>query len=378
MIKEGVSMETVRDRLVQRGVEKERWRVCSAGFALVGRRNEGGEAIKKRAIYISKKKILEIARINTNAGKRTRKREARKIAEQILNPIRDMDGGGGTAEEAWQIEWMKSIEGAKDALDKIRSGRQATEKEWEDMRTIMSAELTKPTAVGRSGRMKLVAALGEVQVAACNMREGWEEGTRWQRYRAKEVQTGREKLKLILRMWWATTSEQQCKNEWKECTCANEKTCVCRWVTVHDILWEWRWMRAWAWTTGRKKGTKKETWINGKGEGRSFCKNKGVWKAIGWEWQDGKIIESDVPDRDWRQPWRQQRQDEWKIRKEAEKVVPVPKNTSTRTNKGGIVEGRMKWQGHEFSAFCKEVGVKIWEGVWRRVGERVLPARGDG
>jgi hypothetical protein len=364
---------------VYRGLEQGTWRVCTVGFALVGKKGEGGEAIKKRALYIKNKGAIAMARISMSAGKRARKRQAKKAAEEILNPIRDMGGGAGTADAAWQIEWMKTVEGAKDALDKIRSGRKANELEWEDMRTIMSTELTEPSEVGRKGRMQLISALGEVQMAACKMRAGWTEGTKWHRYRAKEIQAGHESLKQILRMWLATVREQKCQGEWKECTCTNEKVCVCSWVTAHDIPWEWRWMRAWAWTTGRKKTNEKGTWIRGSGEGRRFCKKEGEWRAISWEWSRGKVIEGTVPDRDWRTPWRQMRQDAWNTRKEDIGTSTIHKEEGTKkVSKGGIVEGRMKWQGREFSGFCKEVGIRIWEGVWRRVGEKVLPPRGDG
>ena len=43
--------------------------------------------------------------------------------------------------------------------------------------------------------------------------------------------------------------------------------------------------------------------------------------------------------------------------------------------KGG---GRRKWRGEEYLKYCREMKIDIWEGVWRRAGEEILPRRGVG
>ena len=46
--------------------------------------------------------------------------------------------------------------------------------------------------------------------------------------------------------------------------------------------------------------------------------------------------------------------------------------------KGGVGGGRRKWKSGEYMRYCREMRIDIWEGVWRRAGEEILPRRGVG
>ena len=46
--------------------------------------------------------------------------------------------------------------------------------------------------------------------------------------------------------------------------------------------------------------------------------------------------------------------------------------------RGGVGGGRRKWRGGEYLRYCREMKIGMWEGVWRRAGEEILPKRGVG
>ena len=61
---------------------------------------------------------------------------------------------------------------------------------------------------------------------------------------------------------------------------------------------------------------------------------------------------------------------------EAETIDIV--GTTELPSKGGVGGGHRKWKGGEYMRYCREIRIDIWEGVWRRAGEEILPRRGMG
>ena len=61
---------------------------------------------------------------------------------------------------------------------------------------------------------------------------------------------------------------------------------------------------------------------------------------------------------------------------EAETIDIV--GTAESPSKGGVGGGRGKWKSGEYMRYCREMRIDIWEGVWRRAGEEILPRRGVG
>ena len=52
--------------------------------------------------------------------------------------------------------------------------------------------------------------------------------------------------------------------------------------------------------------------------------------------------------------------------------------TAGTPTRGGVGGGRRKWRGGEYLRYCREMKIDMWEGVWRRAGEEILPRRGVG
>ena len=57
---------------------------------------------------------------------------------------------------------------------------------------------------------------------------------------------------------------------------------------------------------------------------------------------------------------------------------PAPRVRTVGEKRGGIGRGRHMWRGAEICQYCQDMGINMWDGVWRRAGEQALPPRGDG
>ena len=208
------------------------------------------------------------------------------------------------------------------------------------------------------------------------------------------------------RMWLATVQGRKRANPWTECECRLTEgwkwgsTCECRHVSTSDIPWEWRWWRAWLWVCGKVKGQKrvKESWRRSAADNWRRGGEKGEMKETGEEtiigrWTGGKWTQKRM---EWRggevkvtqrlgDGGRAGRDANWRHmenegrREEAVRgITPKAIRTTEEPTKGGVGGGRRKWRGGEYLRYCREMKIGVWEGVWRRAGEEILPRRGVG
>jgi hypothetical protein len=58
----------------------------------------------------------------------------------------------------------------------------------------------------------------------------------------------------------------------------------------------------------------------------------------------------------------------------------VEEETRTRrkTSEGGETIGRRKWRRGEYTRLCRDTNIGMWEGIWRRAGEKTTTPKGDG
>ena len=75
--------------------------------------------------------------------------------------------------------------------------------------------------------------------------------------------------------------------------------------------------------------------------------------------------------REWRK-WRRE-----KIQREADRAEEETR-IRRKTNEGGETIGRRKWRGEEYARFCRDMNIGMWEGIWRRAGEKTTTPKGDG
>ena len=58
--------------------------------------------------------------------------------------------------------------------------------------------------------------------------------------------------------------------------------------------------------------------------------------------------------------------------------VEEEKLEKKKTSEGGETAGRRKWRNKEYARFCRDTNIGMWEGVWRRAGEKTTAPKGDG
>ena len=49
-----------------------------------------------------------------------------------------------------------------------------------------------------------------------------------------------------------------------------------------------------------------------------------------------------------------------------------------KVSEGGETMGKRKWRSGESARFCRDTNIGMWEGVWRRAGEKTTTPKGDG
>ena len=104
---------------------------------------------------------------------------------------------------------------------------------------------------------------------------------------------------------------------------------------------------------------------------RTAIKDKSGWTASIWETKEGKNEEKRMGKREWSK-WRRE-----KIQREADKVEEETR-TRRKTSEGGETIGRRKWRRGEYTRFCRDTNIGMWEGIWRRAGEKTTTPKGDG
>ena len=409
------------------GIREGRWPIGRMERTLVCREADTRMAASGRAAHVRGKRTLPLHRYRV-WGPRAVRKEARVAAARAACAVHElwMDGDKDRkVREGWPREWMQEVEKATDAIDKIVRGRKAREEEYEGLRKIIGAEMAEPKGVKKEGRRMLVAAITGVQLAASSIRTGWVTGTRGQRERDEGVREGQEKLRVIMRMWLATVQGKKRANPWMECECRLKEgwkwgsTCECRHVITTDIPWEWRWWRAWLWVCGKVKGQirAKEAWRRSaadrqrggeKGESKRTGRRPetiigrwtgGKWTQMRMEWRggEGKVTQRlgdgrAGRDDNWRRMENGGRREETMRGTTPRKpeTIDIVGTAGAETEtinivgtteippKGGVGGGRRKWKSGEYMRYCKEMRIDIWEGVWRRAGEEILPKRGVG
>jgi hypothetical protein len=75
--------------------------------------------------------------------------------------------------------------------------------------------------------------------------------------------------------------------------------------------------------------------------------------------------------REWRK-WRRER-----IQKETDRVEEETR-TRRKATEGGKAPGRRKWRRGEYTRFCRDTSIGMWEGIWRRAGGKTTTPKGDG
>ena len=258
-------------------------------------------------------------------------------------------------------------------MDRIGRGRKAKGEEYEGLRKVLGAEMVEPKGVGKKGRRSLVVAIGKAQLAAASIGEGWKNGTGIRTKRDKEVGEHRETLKTIMRAWLGYSQGRPGWKEWGRCEC-DTKWCTCKHVVMgQDIGIHWIWIRAWKWVSGGKEKNGTEAWRRGC-EGmtwRTAVRKESGWTASVWETKGGKDDEKKMGNREWRK-WRRER-----IQREADRAKEETR-TRRKTTEGGEAPGRRKWRRGEYTRFCRDTNIGMWEGIWRRAGEKTTTPNGDG
>ena len=104
---------------------------------------------------------------------------------------------------------------------------------------------------------------------------------------------------------------------------------------------------------------------------RTAIKNQSGWTASIWETKNGKDEEKRMGKREWRK-WRKE-----KIHREADRMEEETRTRKT-AREGGEAMGRRKWRRGEYARCCRDMDIGMWEGVWRRAGDKTTTPKGDG
>ena len=325
-----------------------------------------------RADRIRKTDNLSMGRVK-RTGKRSMKRAMHEPAVRASRSVIEFGEPAVRELSGWANEWMAEVDKAEDAMDRIKRGRKAKGEEYEGLRKILGAEMMEPKGVGKKGRRSLVVAIGKAQLAAASIGEGWKKGTEIRMRRDKEVGEHRETLKTIMRAWLGYSQDRPGWKEWGRCKCET-KWCTCKHVVMgQDIGTHWIWMRAWKWVSGGKEKSGIEAWRRGC-EGmkwRTAVRKESGWTTSVWETKGGKDDEKKMGNREWRN-WRRDR-----TQREADRAKEETR-ARRKASEGGEATGRRKWRIGEYTRFCRDTNIGMWEGVWRRAGEKTTTPKGDG
>ena len=107
----------------------------------------------------------------------------------------------------------------------------------------------------------------------------------------------------------------------------------------------------------------------------------GKWTQKRMEWRGGEVKVTQRlgdggragRDANWRHMENEGRREE-----AVRGITPKAIRTTEEPTRGGVGGGRRKWRGGEYLRYCREMKIGMWEGVWRRAGEEILPRRGVG
>ena len=136
------------------------------------------------------------------------------------------------------------------------------------------------------------------------------------------------------------------------------------------------------WRRGGEKGEMKETGeetIIGRWTG-----GKWTQKRMEWRGGEGKVTQRlgdegrAGRDASWRHMENEGRREEVERGNTPGTGAMNIAGTPETPSKGGVGGGRRKWRGEEYLRYCREMKIGVWEGVWRRAGEEILPRRGVG
>ena len=104
---------------------------------------------------------------------------------------------------------------------------------------------------------------------------------------------------------------------------------------------------------------------------RTAVRKESGWTASVWETKGGKDDEKKMGNREWRN-WRRDR-----IQREADRAKEETR-ARRKASEGGEAPGRRKWRMGEYTRFCRDTNIAMWDGVWRRAGEKTTTPKGDG